>query len=273
MFENKKVDLNSNRPDASPVTTEVAESEPSIRKKVGDQLKRLIRRERDLADPFNEILDVLDAAEKRSQREIEEDLKRLYEVWACSFDLLKEQFFKVFALFQDIEDLVEGWYTVSPNLGQWGPVGHDTNGYTFAAGVMKNHSRGAPYAEKSITVTFGMNEYKKGIGTELWLGRQSPISDFLTGLDDCAGKSIEEQYEASRKLFTTLKEYQLQIRLNHKNIGQKTAQIDLAQLEKHSLRSICQNLFVGLNNDILMDLDPLQLPCQSTPLIENLRSA
>jgi hypothetical protein len=240
----------------------------SIRDKIHERFKRMISKERSSDDPFNQVLDVIDAVEKKEDLVKEEEIKRLYEVWASTYYVLKREFTNAYALFYEIEEALDGWWVVSPNLGQWRPVGHMGNGYTFAAGVMKNHSPTAPLADKSLSVTFGMGDYKCGIGDETWLGRQTPISDELTGLEDCRGKSITEQYEASQKLYNSLMSFKLTIRMNHKQVGQKVAEIDLASLERHSLRQICQGLFVGLNNDVLMEIDPLALPCSSVPLLE-----
>lgn len=227
----------------------------SERKSFLEKLKSLFRAERDESDPFNQFLGMLEEAQQRDEREVLEDIKSSYHLWAESYELLKSQFHDAWGLFLEVEDTIEGWFQASPNLGRWGPVGVDKFGYTFAAGVAKNYRRGAPLSEKSITVTFGMEMPKTGIGDERWLGRQAPISDMLTGLGNCSGKSVAEQYVASKKLLHQLQNSKFHFRMNHKDIGQKTSVLGIEILEENSLREICKGLFVGLNKDIMPSID------------------
>lgn len=240
----------------------------SIADKIHAKFRKILKKDLDPDDPFHHVLGALDAKETEDLLEIEEDLRRLYLIWATEYEYLKQEFTAAYALFCEIEDLVQGWFVESPNLGQWRPVGQSSHGYTFAACISKNHRRGAPFPEKSLSITFGLSELRPGIGDETWLGRQTPISDVLTGLEDCSGKSLREQHDAVKKMVKLLYERRVTVRMNHKELGQHTAQIELDGLKKHSLRSVCQGLFVGLNNDILTQGDPLELPANSVPLLE-----
>ena len=57
-----------------------------------------------------------------------------------------------------------------------------------------------------------------------------------------------------------LQRHKLSFRITHKDLGQKTADLDLTAIEKNSLYKICQALFVGLNRDVIPDFDePLQI--------------
>ena len=177
-----------------------------------------------------------------------------YTHWANRFELLKREFNTAWDFFEDLEDRITGWYCVSPSLAPWKSVHCARDGYTFSACIMKNHHRDAPLSEKSLTISFGLQELPAGIGDERWVGRTGEISDSLIGLPACTGKSLREQHEGARHLKERILARDIYFRLNHTSFGQQCTRLPLSILEKHSLKDLCQRLFVLLNNDVLLEL-------------------
>ena len=136
----------------------------------------------------------------------------------------------------------------------WRGVATSKMGYTFAGCIMKNHHRDAPLSEKSLSVSFGLEENPIGIGDERMIGYQGTVSDSLAGLGACAPKSLREQGDGMKALYQRLEKKQLVFRLNHRSIGQQTTKLPITILQEYSLRELCQGLFLMLNNDIISEL-------------------
>jgi hypothetical protein len=203
---------------------------------------------------FNEFIKVLEQREYQSVVAAQEAVDHLYTEWAEKFEILKSEFNSVWDLFQSVEDRVTGWFCVSPNLAPWKTVSSSKFGYTFAACIMKNHHRDAPLSEKSLSVSFGLDEQPIGIGDERLIGFQGAVSDSLVGLNGCNPKSLREQGDGVRELYRRLEPKQLVFRLNHRSIGQQVTKLPLSILQEYSLRELCQGLFLMLNNDIVSEL-------------------
>lgn len=203
---------------------------------------------------FSKFLEVLSRHEQHKLESMENSVTQLYGVWAEEFERLKREFNLVFDLFTSLEQQLPGWYCVSPNLAQWRSVGIVKGGYTFAACIMKNHHRNAPLSEKSLSVTFALDEVSPGIGDERMIGRAGGLDDNLIGLQHCQSRTLREQFAGARSLVEKLEGRSISFRMNHKEIGQEVARLPLSLLEKHSLKELCQGLFVLLNNDVLEQL-------------------
>ncbi len=203
---------------------------------------------------FEECMRILEQREYRSIQEAEEAVNNLYFEWAEKFEIVKAEFNSVWDLFHGVETRVAGWYCVSPNLAPWRSVALTKFGYTFAACIMKNHHRDAPLSEKSLSVSFGLDEAPIGIGDERLIGYKGVPTDTLVGLSQCQPKSLKEQGEGMRDMFRRLEPKQLVFRLNHRSIGQQTTKLPLSILEEYSLRELCQGLFLMLNNDVVSSL-------------------
>lgn len=215
-------------------------------------LLRLRRSPRD--EEFAAIVDNLEAYEARREQELEQTLQYNYAFWAERFELLKREFNAVWDFFDDIEQRIDGWYCVSPSLAPWKSVNFAREGYTFSACLMKNHHRDAPRSEKSITVSFGLEELPPGVGDERWIGRTGELTDMLAGLKNCGNKSLKEKAEGAQALKKRITTKDIYFRLNHVDLGQQSTRLPLSTLDEFSLVDLCQRLFVLLNNDVLTEL-------------------
>ena len=154
---------------------------------------RKIGRRRTPTQEFANLLEMMNVSEEQRQANIKEELNANYAVWANHFEMLKTEFNALWDFFKSIEKESEGWFCVSPFLNSWNAVGHTTReGYVFGVSIMKNHQRNAPLSEKSLAVTFGVEEWGGGIGDEREIGRMTKIDDQLCGLIACTGKSQAE---------------------------------------------------------------------------------
>lgn len=205
---------------------------------------------------FNEFVDILDRYERNEFERHEDAVRALYSVWAEKFELLKGEFNAVWDSFVSLEHRLTGWFAVSPNLAPWKSVACGRGGYTFAACMMKNHDRHAPLSEKSLSVSFALDGLPAGIGDERWIGYQGIPTDTLAGFDACRGRemSAATRLEGAKALVERVGSWPIIVRLNHRTIGQQTATLPLSILSQHSLRELCQGLFVLLNNDVLSNL-------------------
>ena len=203
---------------------------------------------------FNQFIKVLEQREYESVIAAQEAVHELYSDWANKYEFIKDEFNSAWDLFQNVEDRVTGWYCVSPNLATWKTVASTKFGYTFAACIMKNHHRNAPLSEKSLSVSFGLDEQPMGIGDERLIGFQGIVSDQLAGLEGCSPKSLKEQGDGMRALYQRLESKQLVFRLNHRSIGQQVTKLPISILQEYSLKELCQGLFLMLNNDIVAEL-------------------
>ena len=179
---------------------------------------------------------------------------RYYDKWARQYEKLKLEFNQAWDFFEELEQRIPGWYCVSPSLAPWKAVNCARDGYTLSACIMKNHHRDAPLSEKSLTVSFGLQELPPGIGDERWVGRKGEVCDKLVGLDACTDKSSREKHEGALHLKERIESRQIYFRLNHKSFGQQCTSLPISVLQQHSLKDLCQRLFVLLNNDILVEL-------------------
>jgi hypothetical protein len=234
----------------------VSKSNSLIKKPSLQNIRSLFARERqDLQDfQFSQFLKILEQREYKSEEKAKEAVERIYADWAEKFELLKAEFNSVRDLFQEIENTVTGWYCVSPNLAQWGAVGWSRSGYTFATAIMKNHHRKAPRSEKSLSVTFALDEKPQGIGDESYVGFTGQVSDQLAGLSGCSAKSLREKGEGAKALYHAQNGKSIVFRLNHRTVGQQIAKLPLSILKEYSLKELCQALFLTLNNDIVSEL-------------------
>ncbi len=219
-------------------------------------MRSVFVRERQAAceNQFNEFIRVLEQREYESTRAAQEAVENLYVDWAQKYELIKREFNDVCDLFQSVENRVTGWYFVSPNLAPWKSVSCSKNGYTFAGCVMKNHHRNAPLSEKSLSVSFGLDENPVGIGDERMIGYQGTVTDTLVGLGGCTPKSLRDQGDGMKALYQRMEKKHIIFRLNHRSIGQQTTKLPLSILTEYSLRELCQGLFLMLNNDIISEL-------------------
>lgn len=220
------------------------------------KLRSVFARERQVVcdNQFDRFIKILEQREFKSEQQAKHAIEVLYAGWAEKFELLKREFNNVRELFQGVEQRVTGWYCVSPNSAQWNAVASTKTGYTFASGIMKNHHRRAPRSEKSLTVSFALDEKPTGMGDESSLGYSGAIGDQLLGLEACSAKSLKEQADGVRYLHKQMEGKNIVFRLNHASVGQQVAKLPIAILEEYSLRELCQGLFLTLNNDILEEL-------------------
>lgn len=234
------------------------------------QIKNWARGSSDLSDPrFNRFLECMNRVETLKHEEILAELEHNYALWAHQFTLLKTQFESVWELFGKIEGEVEGWYRASPHGGEWGYMGLCREGYHFGAAIERNYRRAAPYASKWVSVTFAVgNSGRNGISDERCLGRTGGMDNCLVGLEACSGQDIKQQLLASRVMLDVLNRYRLVFGLHNDEIGQRTSKVELNILEQHSLKALCEQLFMGLNNDALHALEA-QLPFQQQLLVGN----
>ena len=209
-------------------------------------------RRRSPTQEFKNLLEIMHLSEEERQKNMQLDLNKNYKIWADHFQMLKEEFNSLWDFFYSIEQEKKGWFCVSPLMTSWKAVGHkNREGYLFAATIVKNVDRNAPLPTKSLAISFGIEEWGGGIGDERELGRVAKISDNLVGLEGCAGKSINDQYQESKRLVSRIGQFPILFRLNHKEIGQETARLDLPILEKQSLVELSEKLFILLNKDLL----------------------
>lgn len=227
-------------------------------------------------EQFENIITALENYEAGRTEELEALTQQYYAQWAGTVEKLKVEFAKVWQLFSEIEQRLDGWFCVSPSLGLWEYMHAVRGGYTFSACIMKNHHRDAPLSEKSLSVSFGHDEIPPGIGDERWVGRQGDLSADLVGLENCQCESLKKQYEGALALRDRITEVSIHIRLNHAKIGQKSTKIPITTLSKHSLDELCRNLFILLNNDVLQELEAtldepekylLAEPAKESPLL------
>ncbi|MCB0335671.1 MAG: hypothetical protein KDD62_05175 [Bdellovibrionales bacterium] len=233
-----------------------------------ERLAALDKRSFSMSKEFINFLQFMNSRALKEQEDFESGLRGNYKFWADHYELLKREFNAVWDFFQEIENTVEGWYCVSPNLARFKTINVDRGGYTFAACIMKNHHRDAPQSEKSVSVTFGIDPFISGIGDERVLGRQGDVDDNLIGLENCTGKSLREQYQGSMALCNSLAAHHLLFRLNHHQIGQETTKMGIDILHKYSLVELCEKLYLAVNNDILAELSK-ELPESKTFLIDS----
>ena len=208
----------------------------------------------DHSDELEAIIDELEKHEAKRDDQLQAETNSYYHSWASKYEMLKEEFNQAWDFFDDIENRITGWYCVSPSLAPWKAVNCARDGYTFSACVMKNHHRDAPLSEKSLTVSFGLQELPPGIGDERWIGRAGEMDDQLLGLTACTDMSKREKHEGSLHLKERIESRQIHFRMNHKAFGQQCTALPISILEQHSLKDLCQRLFVLLNNDILVEL-------------------
>lgn len=216
-----------------------------------NSIKNLTRR-RSPTQEFANLLDIMNITEEQRLKNMEQDLSLNYTLWAEHFQMLKDEFNALWEFFLSIEKEGKGWFCVSPCLVSWRAVGYSSrDGYMFGATIAKNKDRNAPMPEKSLAVTFAVEEWGGGVGDERELGRHGKVDDNLVGLTACSGKTIAEQYQASKRLLTRVGQFQILLRLNHKDIGQETAHLSLDILQKQSLVELSEKLFILLNKDLL----------------------
>ncbi len=216
-----------------------------------NSIKNLTRR-RSPTQEFANLLDMMNVSEEQRLKNMQEDLSLNYALWSEHFQMLKDEFNSLWEFFLSIEKQGKGWFCVSPFLVSWRAVGHSTrDGYMFGATIAKNKDRNAPLPEKSLAVTFAVEEWGGGVGDERELGRLGKVDDNLIGLTACSGKTIAEQYQASKRLLTRVGQFQILLRLNHKDVGQETAHLGLDILQKQSLVELSEKLFILLNKDLL----------------------
>lgn len=221
----------------------------------GLRLSFMKERQAACENQFESFIRILEEREYHSVVKAREAIEEVYKDWAEKFELLKREFNAIRDLFQDVERRVTGWYCVSPNLAQWGAIGWGAKtGYTFASAVMKNHHRKAPRSEKSLSVSFALDEKPEGIGDEGLVGRRGAIDDALVGLSRCSPKSLQEQGDGVKALHDRIKDKNIVFRLNHRTVGQQVAKLPLSVLDEYSLRELCQGLFLALNNDVITEL-------------------
>lgn len=203
---------------------------------------------------FSRAVEIIRNHEIHATSGMDEATRELYDLWAQSFEQVKAEFNDVFDLFQQMEKDLPGWFCVSPNLAPWKSVNTSRGGYTFAVCMMKNHHRHAPLSEKSLSVSFGLDELPVGVGDERIVGRTAPMNDSLVGLEQCTGKSLRDRYAGAKVLADQIQGRSLVFRLNHRHIGQQTTRLPLSTLNQRTLRELCQGLFILLNNDVLSQL-------------------
>lgn len=219
-----------------------------------ERLAALDKRSYSMSKDFISFLQFMNSRSLEKREEFEAGLRGNYTFWSQHYELLKREFNKAWDFFFEIEQQVEGWYCISPNLAPWKTVALDKGGYTFAACIMKNKHRNAPQSEKSVSVSFGLSQFISGIGDERILGRTGEVDDQLCGLEACSGKTLEEQYKSSITLCNSLASHHITFRLNHHKIGQETTKMGIDILQRYPLASLCEKLFMAVNNDELAKL-------------------
>lgn len=228
----------------------------SLVESVTGMVSTVLGRDRNPVDQrsFNKFVTILAKYDLDESTKNEEIVKALYKDWASKFELLKSEFNSAWDFFCSLERQLTGWYAVSPNQAAWKAVACERGGYSFAACIMKNHHRDAPLSDKSLSVSFGLNGPVAGIGDERWIGWQGVPGDSLVGLPLHPKMSPRDQAKGAMSLIERISNTKLVFRLNHHKIAQQSATYPLSMLDHHSLKGLCQRLFMALNNDILADL-------------------
>lgn len=205
---------------------------------------------------FFSFLKSLTSIQNHRTQQTQTQLETHYRIWAIFFEQMKNEFKEVWELFGTIENDSPGWFRGSPNNGQWDFLGTNPNGYSFAASIEQNHQPNAPFAHKWLIVSLAHSPSNtQGIGDERMLGRKSELTDELEGLEACQGMDPEQQIKVAESLVRKAQEYPLLFSLHDDRLGQNTAKVPLEVFRRsgQSLATMCQGLFVALNNDVFED--------------------
>ncbi len=213
---------------------------------------------------FNDVLNRLNDAEAKKEQLIREELTKNYNDWAYHIELLKEQFGEVWDLFGKIEDKVEGWYKGTSSYGQWGFMGASLYGYNFGASIhyspnkkpIMNHSH-AIGGSKVLSVSFACSFTDKagnGAGDERKIGRKSKLDHQLIGLENCKGITLSQQLEGSKYILENLNGHNLELVVYNDKFGICEKSGDINSLYENKLKDICQQLFIKLNQDEVINL-------------------
>jgi hypothetical protein len=220
-------------------------------------------------DEFDDILTELNGVEAKKKQAIREELQKNYGDWAYHIGLLKEQFGEVWDLFGKIEEKVQGWYRGTSSYGQWGFMGASYYGYNFGVGIhYLGDERPVMRASnimggsKVLTVSFACSFSDRagnGAGDERDVGRTSKLDDQLLGLENCTGGTLSNQLSGSKYILEKLDGHDIQFFVYNSKIGRGAKPVGIGALYDHSLKEICQHLFVRLNGDEVIDLRNIYL--------------
>ena len=172
--------------------------------------------------------------------------------------MTKKQFGEVWELFGKICDKVPNWQRSSKYSRQYGFIGASGYGYCFHVKLV--YTGGGSWHDEPKVLELDIGErgfsMEDGIGDEREIGRTTKLDENLVGLENCEG-SLEEQlsgsytilkYLSSQALYIKCRNYLLRVNANG---GEAT--VGVGFLKEHSLKEICQRLFVALNKDEIME--------------------
>jgi hypothetical protein len=219
-----------------------------------------------LSEAYRSFLGQLNTAYQAKNASQRIRVEANYQAWAAFFELLKKNFKEAWDFFGVVQEDVEGWYRVAPAGKEVGLIALGKEGYSFAAGVEQNTSRGVPFPKKWLTVTLAHStSFASGIGDERMIGRVGLPDNDLVGLEKCTGKSGDVQEEAAEELCARITRFPLVFTLSSESRGQHTTAVPISVLETHTITELCQPLLVALTND---DLKPMK---QLLPFAEQLK--
>lgn len=198
-------------------------------------------------------------------------MEEAYGNWAELYQFAHQSFADLWDLLNLIEQDSSGWFRVAPK-GNQTFVSIGDSGYSFAAGIEKNHTRGAPMPEKFILVTLGHSDHHKaGLGDERTLGRPEPIDDKLIGLAACNPKDPRKAFETCSSLLQKIESAEVTIRLYSETLGTRGVKVPLSTFKSNSMSQLVKGLFVALNHDQIKDLRTFFKPGTKIELIEHSR--
>lgn len=217
---------------------------------------------------FVKFLQSLKLRSLNRNNSLREEIDRNYLVWAEAYKMIHKEFSELWDLFYLIEQESDGWFRVSPK-GTQSFIDINEEGYSFSAGVEKNHSRGAPMPQKWLIVSLAHSDHwANGLGDERSLGRPEPIDDKLIGIKKCNPQNLEKALEYVELIRARIENTPLVFQMFDENLGQRGVKVPLAILQKKSLYELCKNLFLALNKDAFKDFSQHLPPGIKVELID-----
>ncbi len=198
-------------------------------------------------------------------------IEEAYGNWSELYEFAHKSFSELWDLLNLIEHDTSGWFRVAPK-GNKSFVSIGDAGYSFAAGIEKNHSRGAPMPEKFILVTLAHSDHHSdGLGDERALGRPEPIDDSLIGIKACNPKDARKAFETCSAMLQKIEGSKVVIRVYSETLGARGVSVPLSNFRTNSLSQLVKGLYVALNLDQVKDLRTFFQPGTKIELIEHSR--
>jgi hypothetical protein len=254
-FETRKREKAESRKMPAPAKpSTAAEPKPNAPSKRPDSPLQSVR---DLVGlPFVNFLKRLKWKSLKEVHSLQQEIQNDYAVWQETYELVHQQFSELWDFFNLVEHDSEGWFRVAPK-GTKTFIDINEEGYSFSAGVEKNHARGVPLPSKWLIVSLAHSDHwTNGLGDERRLGRPAPIDDKLIGIKKCNPKDLDKALVAVKELRRRAEETPLMFQMYSDKVGQRGVKVPLSVLNEHSLMELCKGLFLALNKDVLDDFVP-----------------